>query len=87
MLPSAAPFSVSKFIWHDLITSMDNGVDNFAYAPYVMYIIELVTGFIFKKDYEHYSYEVTQWQHQKTEAAVQACVDSAKKVSQEACCS
>jgi hypothetical protein len=26
MLPSAAPFSVSKFIWYDLITSMENGV-------------------------------------------------------------
>jgi hypothetical protein len=79
MLPGAAPFSVSKFIWHDLITSMDNGVDNFPYAPYVMYIIELVTGYIFKKDCEHCSYQVKQWQHQKTEAAVQACVDSTKK--------
>jgi hypothetical protein len=39
-------FSVSKFIWHDLITSMDNGVDNFPYAPHVMYIIELVTGYV-----------------------------------------
>jgi hypothetical protein len=44
-----------------------------------MYIIELVTGFIFKKDCEHCSYQVKQWQHQKTEAVVQACVDSAKK--------
>jgi hypothetical protein len=79
MLPGATPFSVSKFIWHDLITSMDNGVHNFPYAPYVMYIIELVTGYIFKKDCEHCSYQVKQWQHQKTEAAVQACVDSAKK--------
>jgi hypothetical protein len=79
MLPGAAPFSVSKFIWHDLITSMDNGVGNSHYAPYIMYIIELVTGYIFKKDCEHCSYQVKQWQHQKTEAAVQACVDSAKK--------
>jgi hypothetical protein len=79
MLPGATPFSVSKFIWHDLITSMDNGMDNFPYAPYIMYIIELVTGYIFKKDYEHCSYQVKQWQHQKTEAAIQACVDSAKK--------
>jgi hypothetical protein len=58
---------------------MENGVDNFAYAPYVMYIIELVTRYIFKKDCEHYSYQVKQWQHQKTEAAVQACIDSANK--------
>jgi hypothetical protein len=87
MLPGVAPFSVSKFIWHDLITSMENGVDNFPYAPYVMYIIELVTGYIFKKDCEHYSYQVKQWQYQKTEAAVQACLDSAKQVSQEAYCS
>jgi hypothetical protein len=79
MLPGAAPFSVSKFIWLDLITSMDNGVDNFPYAPYVTYIIELVTGFIFKKDREHCSYQVKQWQHQKTEAAVQTCIDSTKK--------
>jgi hypothetical protein len=79
MLPGAAPFSVSKFIWYDLITSMENGVDNFPYAPYVMYIIELVIGYIFKKECEHYSYQVKQWQHQKTEAAVQACIDSANK--------
>jgi hypothetical protein len=58
MLPSVSPFSVSKFIWYDLITSMDNGVDNFPYAPYVMYIIELVTGYILKKDCEHCSYQV-----------------------------
>jgi hypothetical protein len=69
MLPSVSPFSVSKFIWYDLITSMDNGVDNFPYAPYVMYIIGLVTGYILKKDCEHCSYQVKQWQHQKTEAA------------------
>jgi hypothetical protein len=81
MLPGAIPFSVSKFIWHDLITSMDNGVENFPYAPYVMYIIELVTGYIFKKDCEHCSYQVKQWQHQKTKAAVQACIDSAKRLA------
>jgi hypothetical protein len=79
MLPGAAPFSVSKFIWYDLITSMDNGVDNFPYAPYVMYIIELVTSYIFKKDCGHCSYQVKEWQHQKIEAAVQACLDSANK--------
>jgi hypothetical protein len=53
MLPGAAHFSVSKFIWYDLITSMENGVDNFPYSRYVMYIIELVTDYIFKKDCEH----------------------------------
>jgi hypothetical protein len=60
---------------------MDNGVDNFPYAPYVMCIIELVTGYIFK-DCEHCSYQVKQWQRQKTEAAVQACLDSANKSAQ-----
>jgi hypothetical protein len=59
MLPSAAPFFISKFIWYDLITSLENSVDNFPNAPYVMYIIELVTGYIFK-DCEHYSYQVKQ---------------------------
>jgi hypothetical protein len=78
MLPSAAPFFVSKFIWYDLITSLENSVDNFPNAPYVMYIIELVTGYIFK-DCEHYSYQVKQWRHQKTEAVVQACTDLANK--------
>jgi hypothetical protein len=77
MLPGAAPFSVSKFIWYELITSMDNSVDNFPYTPYVMYIIELVTRYIFKKDCEHCSYQVKQWQHQKTEVDVQAHLDFA----------
>jgi hypothetical protein len=30
-----------------------------------MYIIELVTGYIFKKDCEHCSYQVKQWQQSK----------------------
>jgi hypothetical protein len=50
MLPGAAPFSVSKFIWLDLITSMCNGVDNFPYAPYV-----IVDGVIWYTKHVHYT--------------------------------
>jgi hypothetical protein len=72
MLPGAKPFSVSHFIWFDLIRVMDNGIGNFPYAPYVMYIIEHVTGLIFKKDGEHHSYQIKQWSHQKCAEVVRS---------------
>lgn len=54
---------------------MDNGIRNFPYAPYIMYIIEHVTGLIFKKDGEHPSYQIKQWSHQKQVDAMKAVLE------------
>jgi hypothetical protein len=36
-----------------------------------MYMIEMVSGISFKKDMEHVSYQVKQWQHQKKQQVVE----------------
>jgi hypothetical protein len=65
LLPGAKPFTVSKFIWFNLVEVTESGKCNLPYAPYIMYMIEMVSGISFKKDVEHASYQVKQWQHQK----------------------
>jgi hypothetical protein len=61
LLPGAQPFSVSRFIWFNLVEVTESGKCNLAYAPYIMYMIEMVSGVSFKKDVEHASYQVKQW--------------------------
>jgi hypothetical protein len=71
LLPGARPFSVSRFIWYNLVEVTESGKCNLPYAPYIMYMIEMVSGVSFKKDAEHASYQVKQWQHQKKQQVVE----------------
>jgi hypothetical protein len=50
MLHGAKSFSVSKFIWYNLTEVTESGKCNLPYAPYIMYMIEMVSGISFKKD-------------------------------------
>ena len=70
MAPGSRTFSISRFIWDELSYSMDDARNDLPYAPYIMYIIERVTGIVFKKDVEHKSYKLTQWQHSGWDALV-----------------
>jgi hypothetical protein len=81
LLPEARPFSVSKFIWFNLVEVTESGKCNLPYAPYIMYMIEMVSGISFKKDVEHASYQVKQWQHQKKQQVVEEHI--LKKASSE----
>jgi hypothetical protein len=36
----------------------ESGKYNLPYAPYIMYLIEMVSGISFKKDVEHASYQI-----------------------------
>jgi hypothetical protein len=63
LLLDAPPFSVSKLIWYNLIRCTEDGWSNLPYAPSVMYMIEMVTGIIFKKDKNHLPYQVKNWHH------------------------
>jgi hypothetical protein len=56
---------------------MDDARNDLPYAPYVIYIIERVSGIEFKKDVEHRPYKLTQWQHTGWEALVGAAGTSA----------
>jgi hypothetical protein len=42
ILPRARPFSVSRFIWFNLIEVTESDNCNLPYAPYIMYMIEMV---------------------------------------------
>jgi hypothetical protein len=65
MMPDSKPFSVRKYIWFGLITTLKDGRNNFPYAPYMMYVIEMVSGLSFPKDYVHKSYQLASWSHKK----------------------
>jgi hypothetical protein len=41
-----------------------------------MYVIERVTGLIFKKDGDHLPYQLKQWKHSKTTEAVKALLET-----------
>jgi hypothetical protein len=71
LLPGAQPFSVSRFIWFNLVEVTESGKCNLPYAPYIMYMIEMVSSVSFKKDVDHASYQVKQWQHQKKQQVVE----------------
>ena len=77
MAPGSDAFSVSRFIWAELSDSLYDARNDLPYAPYIMYIIERVSGIEFKKDMEHRPYKLTQWQHTGWEALVGAAGTSA----------
>jgi hypothetical protein len=81
LLSEAKLFSVSKFIWFNLVEVTESGKCNLPYAPYIMYMIEMVPGISFKKDVEHASYQVKHWQHQKKQKVVEEHI--LKKASSE----
>ena len=70
MLPNSKPFSVSRFIWFDILKAVEDGRNNLPYAPYIMYIIERVSGLIFTKDGEHQPYQLKVWSHIRKEEAL-----------------
>jgi hypothetical protein len=71
LLLGAQPFSVGRFIWYNLVEVTESGKCNLPYALYIMYMIEMVSSISFKKDVEHASYQVKQWQHQKKQQVVE----------------
>lgn len=56
MGPGGAPFSVSHFIWNELQIIAEDACKVLPFAPYVMFIIERVTGYTFTKDGLHNAY-------------------------------
>ena len=56
--PSSEKFNVPRFIWVELAYAMDDGRRSLPYAPYLMFVIERVTGMWFPKDCEHTVYKI-----------------------------
>jgi len=51
-------FNVSRFIWVELAYAMDDGRRALPYAPYLMFMIERVTGVKYRKDCYHTVYNI-----------------------------
>jgi len=58
-------FNIPQFIWHELRLVMEDGRKGLPYAPYLMFLIERITGISFLKDGMHTVYKI-----EKTQPAV-----------------
>ena len=57
-VPGGDKFNVPRFRWHELRNAMEDGRKGIPYAPYLMFIIERVTGYRFEKDGLHTIYKI-----------------------------
>ena len=59
--PGGDRFNVPRFMWRELRNAMEDGRKGIPYAPYLMFMIERVTGYRFEKDglYTVYKIEKT----------------------------
>ena len=51
-------FNVPRFMWRELRNAMEDGRKGIPYAPYLMFMIERVSGYRFKKDGLHIIYKI-----------------------------
>ena len=56
--PRGDRFNVPRFMWRELRIAMDDGRKGLPYAPYLMFMIERVTGYKFDKDGLHTVYKI-----------------------------
>ena len=56
--PGGDRFNVPHFMWHELRNVMEDGTKGIPYAPYLMFMIERVTGYKFDKDGLHTVYKI-----------------------------
>src|SRR6266542_5613650 len=54
------PFNITNFMWEELIEAENDSRKGFPYAPYIMYVIEKVSGITFRKDGEHQVLRITR---------------------------
>ena len=56
--PRGDRFNIPQFMWHELRVAMEDGRKGLPYAPYLMFVIERVTGDRFDKDGLHTIYRI-----------------------------
>ncbi|KAG2534832.1 hypothetical protein PVAP13_9NG087400 [Panicum virgatum] len=64
--PDGERFNVGRFIWVQLAYAMDDARRSLPYAPYHMFMIERVSGFVFPKDGFHTVYKIEKTQSYAT---------------------
>jgi hypothetical protein len=58
-------FNVPLFMWQEIRVAMDDARKGLPYAPYLMFMIERVTGYRFVKDGLHKQYKIEKARHAK----------------------
>jgi len=71
--PEGDRFNVPRFMWHELRNAMDDGRKGLPYGPYLMFMIERVTGYKFNKDGLHTVYKIEKTQASGASKAVRRC--------------
>ena len=56
--PRGDRFNVPHFMWREMRNAMEDGRKEMPYAPYLMFMIERVTGYKFDKDGLHTVYKI-----------------------------
>ena len=56
--PRGDRFNVPRFMWRELRNAMEDGRKGIPYAPYLMFMIERVSGYRFEKDGLHTVYKI-----------------------------
>ena len=78
--PRGDRFNVPRFMWRELRNAMEDERKGIPYAPYLMFMIERVTSYIFEKDGFHTIYKIEKTQGAGASRAVR-CSPSVVDVS------
>lgn len=57
--PQLGLFSISHYIWNKIHDASEDTVRHYPYAPYLMHVIEQVTGIWFPTDVKHKKLKIT----------------------------
>ena len=68
--PGGDRFNVPHFMWRELRNAMDDGRKGPPFAPYLMFMIERVTGYKYDKDGLHTFYKIEKTQASGASKAV-----------------
>ena len=68
--PGGDKFNVPRFMWQENRVAMDDARKELPYAPYLMFVIERVTGYRFVKDGLHEQYKIGKARHAKTSETI-----------------
>ena len=63
-------FNVPRFMWQEIRVAMDDARKGLPYAPYLMFVIERVTGYQFVKNGLHEQYKIEKARHAKTSETI-----------------
>ena len=68
-------FNVPRFMWQEIRVAMDDARKGLPYAPYLMFVIERVTGYRFVKDRLHEQYKIEKARHAKASETIASPAD------------